>query len=73
MAKSNVSKTDLDYAFYLKTDLSSYPENSWVAIFKRKIIAHGRRADVVYKKAQNIYPDEEVLMAQVPPRRLVIY
>ncbi len=67
------AKKDPDYAFSLKADLSEFKENDWVAISHKKIVAHGRRADVVHKKAKIIYPESDILLVQVPPRRLVIY
>jgi len=60
-----------NYDFYIKTDTSAY-KGQWIAIARKKIIAHGKDAERVYKQASKKFKNEEISLAKVPEEQTLI-
>lgn len=60
-----------NYEYFLRVDTSPY-KGEWVAITGSKVVAHGKNAQVVYKKAKKKTPYEEVSLAKVPSEQVLI-
>ena len=60
-----------NYKFYVKTDTAAY-KGEWVAIAKKKIVAHGRDAQKVYKQANEKYKNDAISLAKVPEEQTLI-
>lgn len=60
-----------NYNFYINADTSGY-KGQWIAIAKKKIIAHGKDAEQVYKKANKKFKNEEISLAKVPEEQTLI-
>ena len=67
----DVAKTDPNYNYLLGTNLTRF-ENEWVAISGRKVVAHGKYSDVVYKKARQIRPRAEISLTKILPQKPMI-
>lgn len=65
------SKKLSNYDYFLKVDTSPY-KGEWVAITESKIVAHGKDAQVVYKKAKKKTPSGEVSLAKVPREQVLV-
>lgn len=60
-----------NYDFFVRTDTSKY-KGEWIAITKNRVVAHGLDAEKVYKKALKKAKKEEVSLAKVPERQMLI-
>lgn len=60
-----------NYNFYIKADTSIY-KGEWIAIARKKIVAHGRDAQKVYKQASKKYKNEDISLAKVPEEQTLI-
>lgn len=60
-----------NYDYYIHTDTSPY-KGEWIAIAKKKIIAHGKDAERVYKQANKKFKNEEISLAKVPEEQTLI-
>lgn len=69
--KTKVIQISPNYNFYIKTDTSTY-QGEWIAIAKKRIVAHGKDAEEVYKKATKKFKNEEVSLAKVPKEQTLI-
>lgn len=63
--------TSSNYDFYIKSDTAAY-KGEWIAIAQKKIIAHGKDAQKVYKKANKKFKNEEISLAKVPEEQTLI-
>lgn len=68
----DAAKTDPDYDYFIKADLSRY-ENQWIAISGRKVIAHNKRADLMFKKAKKLKPLEKISFTKVLSQKPMIF
>jgi len=60
-----------NYLFYIKTDTSTF-KGEWIAIAKKKIVAHGKDAEEVYNQANKKYKNNEISLAKVPEEQTLI-
>ncbi|OGM26120.1 hypothetical protein A3D00_01745 [Candidatus Woesebacteria bacterium RIFCSPHIGHO2_02_FULL_38_9] len=60
-----------NYEFSLKVNTSAY-ENEWIAIANKKIVAHGKDAESVYKKAKNKSRSKNILLVKEPPHEMLV-
>lgn len=68
----NIKTPNSNYNFYIKTDTSNY-KGEWIAIAKKRIVAHGKDAQVVYKKAAQKYKNNDISLAKIPEEQTLIY
>lgn len=64
-------KVSSNYDFFVKTDTSKY-QGEWLAIVDKKIIAHGKRADVVYKAASKKTKSKHISLAKAPNAQMLV-
>ncbi len=67
----NKSIDSSNYNVFLKTDTSKYP-GEWIAIAAKKVIAHGKSADTVYKTAQKLAPKAQISLAKAPDEQMLV-
>lgn len=67
----NIRTSNSNYDFYIKTDTSNY-KGEWIAIAKKRIIAHGKDAEDVYKKAAQKFKNNEISLAKIPEEQTLI-
>ncbi len=60
-----------NYDFFIKTDTSKY-KGEWIAIAKDRIVAHGKDAEKVYKKAVKKVKEVEISLAKVPEKQMLV-
>ena len=71
MFMRTIKQPTSNYDFYIQTDTSHY-KGEWIAIAKERIIAHGKDAQVVYKKASQKYKNNEISLAKIPEEQTLI-
>jgi hypothetical protein len=59
------------YTYFLQADLSQYIDE-WVAIFKEKVIAHGKDVQTLYQKVERESDVRKVLFVKVPGKSAMI-
>ena len=62
-------RTSKQYDYFVTTDTSQYT-GEWIAISGQKVVAHGKKADIVYKKAQKLMPNTPISLAKAPHKHL---
>lgn len=67
MAKKKLS----NYDYFVKTNTSQY-KGEWIAIANQKIVAHGKNAEKVYKKAQKNTPRAQISLAKTPEEQMLV-
>jgi len=65
-------KSDDNYQFYLKANVSNYL-GQWVAICGHKIVASGHDVKKVYKEAREKCPKEKPLLTRIPDNEAMIF
>jgi hypothetical protein len=60
-----MSKLTKNYLNFLKINTSRF-KGEWVVLTGKKIIAHGKNADKVYKQAKKSHPREKISLAKIP-------
>lgn len=60
-----------NYEFYIKADTSAY-KGEWIAIARKKIVAHGNDAEKVYKQAKKKYKGEDISLAKIPEDQILV-
>ena len=69
---SSVSPSEMNYEFYVESDMSKYI-GEWVAIFEGKVIAHGKNIKLVAEEATALAKGRKVLFARVPDKAAMIF
>lgn len=70
--KHNPSKkTTENYQSFLRIDTRRY-RGEWIALAGKKIVAHGKRADLIYEKATKLYPSKKISLAKVPKEETLV-
>lgn len=64
-------KPSSNYEYFIKTDTSKYA-GEWIAIAQKKIVAHGKDAQIVYQKAQKKAPRQQVSLAKIPQEQMLV-
>jgi len=59
------------YSYLLQADLSHYVDE-WVAIFKDRIVAHGKDVQALYQKVGKEADVRKVLFVKVPGKSAMI-
>ncbi len=69
-----MARKDDSYNFFLRSlsRLMVRYEGQYVAIVGRSIVAHGKDAKKVYEIAHNKFPDDRVLIGQVPLKEAMV-
>lgn len=60
-----------NYEWYVKTDTSKYA-GKWIAIVNQKVVASGKDAQKVYRRAREKYPRGRPSLAKVPTKGILI-
>ncbi|ODS36968.1 succinyl-CoA synthetase subunit alpha [Candidatus Altiarchaeales archaeon WOR_SM1_SCG] len=63
--------TSKNYEWYVKSDLSEYV-GKWVVIADEKVVASGRDAKDVYRRAKEECPGKKLSIAKVPSGEMLI-
>jgi len=66
-----VRKVSSNYDFFVKTSTSKY-KGEWLAIADKKIIAHGKKADEVYKAASKKTKSKNISLAKAPNAQMLV-
>lgn len=66
-----IKKPTSNYDFYIQTDTSNY-KGEWIAIAKKRIVAHGKDAQIVYKKATQKFKNNDISLAKIPEEQTLI-
>ena len=67
----NSNKKSSNYDYFLKMDTAPY-KGQWMAIAGKKVIAHGKKADEVYKDAQKKSGGENISLAKAPNEQMLV-
>lgn len=60
-----------NYDYFIKTDTSPY-KGEWIAIAKGKILAHGKDAQEVYKRAVKKAGNDTISLAKTPEEQMLV-
>ena len=60
-----------NYDYFVKLDTSPY-RGEWMAIAGRKIVAHGKDAEIVFRKAAKKYKATEISLAKAPNEQMLV-
>ncbi|MBI4990733.1 succinyl-CoA synthetase subunit alpha [Candidatus Gottesmanbacteria bacterium] len=60
-----------NYDYFIKANTTSY-KGEWIAIARKKIVAHGKDAEVVFKKAKKICSSGDFSLAKVPNEQVLV-
>ena len=66
-----MSKSTVNYDFFVKTDTSKYT-GEWIAIAGKKIIAHGKDAEKVYQQALKKAQGKNISLAKAPDEQMLV-
>lgn len=66
-----VKGTLSNYEYFVRTDTSSY-KGEWVAICGKRVVAHGKDAESVYKQAKRKNPRGAISLAKVPDKAVLV-
>jgi len=71
---SNMQQVNLEsnYQYFMETDISRYI-GEWIAIYDKKIIAHGKNLKEVASKAKEVSGGRKFLLARVPSEEAMIF
>ena len=69
---TNKTRASSNYDFFLKVDTSPY-KGEWVAISDKKIVAHGKDAQKVYRDATKKAGKKAVSLAKAPEGQMLVY
>lgn len=67
----NNPKKSSNYDYFLKMDTAPY-RGQWMAIADKKVVAHGKNADEVYKDAQKKSGDKNISLAKAPNEQMLV-
>lgn len=68
---ARIKKAKSNYEYFVSKNTSGY-RGEWVAISDSKIVAHGRSAQAVYKRAKKLKLSQAISLAKVPKEQLMI-
>lgn len=60
-----------NYDYFVRMDTSRY-KGEWVAIAGKKVVAHGKDAEKVYKEAKKRYKAGDISLAKAPNEQMLI-
>jgi hypothetical protein len=60
-----------NYDFFISTDTSKY-KGEWIAIGNKRIVSHGRDAEIVYNNAKRKFPNTPISLAKVPEKHMMV-
>ncbi len=63
--------TSKNYEWYVNADLGEYV-GKWVVIAGEKVVASGRDANEVYRRAKETCPDKKLSIAKIPSGEMLI-
>ena len=66
--KQSVSE---NYKYFVKTDTSKF-SGQWIALTDKKIIAHGKDAQEVYRQAKKNAKGKDISLAKTPDQQISI-
>lgn len=62
--------TASNYDYFIKLDTKPY-KGEWVAIADKRVMSHGKDAEVVYQKAKQKAKTAQVSLAKVPEEQIL--
>lgn len=68
--KNKQSVSD-NYKYFVKTDTSKF-SGEWIALTDKKIIAHGKDAQEVYRQAKKNAKGKNISLAKTPEPQMLI-
>ena len=71
MYSLNMNKLSKNYINFLKVDTRKF-RGEWVVLAGKKIVAHGKKADVIYKQALKSHPKEKISLAKIPSEATMV-
>ncbi len=76
MTKSKVplsimNQTSKNYLNFLKLDTRRF-RGQWIILAGKKIVAHGKKADVAYRQALKKHPREKISLAKIPAQNTLV-
>lgn len=66
-----MKKKTTNYDFFVKTDTAQY-KGKWIAISDKKVLAFGKDAQTVYKKAKQENPNIHISLAKIPDKQMMV-
>lgn len=63
--------TSANYDYFVKADTSKY-SGEWIALADRKVIAHGKDAQEVYRQAQKNSKGKDISLAKTPNQQMLV-
>ena len=60
-----------NYDYLLKLDTTRY-QGEWIAVADQKVVAHGKEADKVYKKAKLKYKPSSISLTKAPSEQMLV-
>ena len=60
-----------NYLNFLKINTRRF-HGQWVVLAGKKIVAHGKKADTVYKQAVKKHPGEKISLAKIPQEATLV-
>lgn len=60
--------TSANYDYFVNADTSKY-SGEWIALADRKVIAHGKDAQEVYRRAQKNAKGKDISLAKAPDQQ----
>lgn len=64
-------QTSANYQYFIKVDTRRF-KGEWIAIADKKIVAHGKDAEEVYKTAQKKVKTRNISLAKVPQEQMLV-
>lgn len=66
-----MKKKTSNYEYFVKTDTTRY-KGQWIAISDKKVVACGKDAQSVYRKATSKYPKIKISLAKIPDEQVMV-
>ena len=60
-----------NYKYFVKTDTSKF-SGHWIALTDKKVIAHGKDAQAVYRQAKKNAKGKDISLAKTPDQQISI-
>jgi len=71
MSANQMENSELEYVMALGDKMHEY-EKEWVAIIDKKVIARGRTAKEVFRKAKEKHPNKIPLVIKIPSEDVML-
>ena len=71
MTKQRSQTLSKNYRTFLKVDTRRF-RGEWIALVDKKVVAHGKKADVIYNRAAKQYPPKKISLAKIPEQETLV-